>query len=179
MHLVLISKDFFPAELPSSSVDFVIAFQSFHWFATPGALAEINRVLVPGGRFGVAFFMPDLSEEWIKDISSYISDLYVQESVPTPLDDDWQTALLKSDWFTEHAEDEGFRLVYDSSVEREYRMFASLSLIASGNEQVKAAFKEKFDQVIRVHFTDKGRKLNQMHHTMPIWCCTTNKSYSE
>ena len=123
----------------------------------------------------MAFFLPDESQEWIRDISSYIADVYIQQSVPSPLHDDWRTALLKSDWFTGHAEDEGFRLVHDSSVEREYRMFTSLSLIASGSEQVKAAFEEKFDQVIRAHFTDKGRKLNQMHHVVPIWCCTTNK----
>ena len=37
--------------LPDASVDAVVCAQSFHWFATHAALAEIHRVLKPGGDF--------------------------------------------------------------------------------------------------------------------------------
>jgi SAM-dependent methyltransferase len=36
--------------LPSASVDLVATFQAFHWFATDAALAEIRRIVRPGGR---------------------------------------------------------------------------------------------------------------------------------
>ena len=38
--------------LPDESVDAVVCAQSFHWFATPQALAEIQRILKPGGKLG-------------------------------------------------------------------------------------------------------------------------------
>jgi len=35
--------------LPDASVDVVTVAQAFHWFATPKAVAEMARVLKPGG----------------------------------------------------------------------------------------------------------------------------------
>src|SRR4051812_40459047 len=39
--------------LEAGSVDLVTVAQAFHWFDGPAALAEIHRVLVPGGRLAV------------------------------------------------------------------------------------------------------------------------------
>jgi ubiquinone/menaquinone biosynthesis C-methylase UbiE len=41
--------------LPDASVDAVFAAQAFHWFATDAAVAEIARVLRPGGVFADVF----------------------------------------------------------------------------------------------------------------------------
>lgn len=41
--------------LPDSSVDAVFAAQAFHWFANDEAIAEIARVLRPGGVFAVVW----------------------------------------------------------------------------------------------------------------------------
>ena len=38
--------------LPSSSADAVVVAQAFHWFANDAAVADIHRVLRPGGVFG-------------------------------------------------------------------------------------------------------------------------------
>ena len=40
--------------LPDASVDAVTVGQAFHWFDPPTALAEIDRVLRPGGRLQFA-----------------------------------------------------------------------------------------------------------------------------
>lgn len=45
--------------LPSSSVDAVFAAQAFHWFANDTALAEIGRVLRPGGVLCLVWNSPD------------------------------------------------------------------------------------------------------------------------
>src|SRR5687767_436287 len=39
--------------LADSSVDAIVCAQAFHWFATPEALAEMHRVLTPGGILGL------------------------------------------------------------------------------------------------------------------------------
>ena len=47
--------------LPDAAVDAVTVAQAFHWFATDGALAEIQRVLRPGGRLALVWNRRDLT----------------------------------------------------------------------------------------------------------------------
>ncbi|MEJ0036459.1 MAG: class I SAM-dependent methyltransferase [Gammaproteobacteria bacterium] len=51
--------------LAAGSVDAVACAQSFHWFATPAAVAEIRRVLKPGGALGLIWNQRDDSERWV------------------------------------------------------------------------------------------------------------------
>jgi len=48
---------------PDASVDAVVCAQSFHWFATRAALAEIHRVLKPGGAVLSVFPSVDVFRE--------------------------------------------------------------------------------------------------------------------
>ncbi|RBP02319.1 methyltransferase family protein [Roseiarcus fermentans] len=48
-----------------ASVDAVVCAQSFHWFATPAALAEIRRVLKVGGALGLVWNVRDLRVGWV------------------------------------------------------------------------------------------------------------------
>lgn len=46
------------------AVDAVVCAQSFHWFATKTALAEIRRVLKPGGHLGLIWNIANESIDW-------------------------------------------------------------------------------------------------------------------
>ena len=51
--------------LPDESQDAVVCAQAFHWFATPAALAEIRRVLKPGGALGLVWNVRDMRAGWV------------------------------------------------------------------------------------------------------------------
>ena len=52
----------------SGAVDAVVCAQSFHWFATPAAVAEIRRVLEPDGVFGLIWNQRDESVSWVAEM---------------------------------------------------------------------------------------------------------------
>ena len=165
---------FFSA-LPSSSVDVVLAAQSFHWFASHNALAEIHRVLVPGGRLGIIQNCPDDSEAWIKEIWDFYSPLYRQQSVPNMYENAWKNELLSFEGFCEHSEDDSFRLFQKCTIATAHAIFASASVIASGTDNVKAAFKKLYDQLVKTHFQEKGKELCHIPYVTTIWCCKKQK----
>ncbi|MFS7193905.1 class I SAM-dependent methyltransferase [Serratia proteamaculans] len=58
--------------LPDESVDAVVCAQSFHWFATPKALAEIQRILKPGGKLGLVWNMRDARVSWVRKLNQIV-----------------------------------------------------------------------------------------------------------
>jgi SAM-dependent methyltransferase len=59
--------------LADASVEAVVCAQAFHWFATRGALAEIQRVLKPGGRLGLVWNMRDARVGWVARLDGIVN----------------------------------------------------------------------------------------------------------
>jgi ubiquinone/menaquinone biosynthesis C-methylase UbiE len=58
--------------LATASADALVCAQAFHWFANAAALAEIHRVLRPGGRLGLIWNVRDESVDWVAAITEII-----------------------------------------------------------------------------------------------------------
>jgi SAM-dependent methyltransferase len=58
--------------LPDASLDAIVCAQAFHWFATAAALAEMHRVLKPGGRLGLVWNGRDMSVPWVAAIDTLL-----------------------------------------------------------------------------------------------------------
>jgi SAM-dependent methyltransferase len=61
--------------LESSSVDAVLASSSWHWMDADLALAEVARVLVPGGTLGVVWAGPDPEGPFVMQAQALLSEM--------------------------------------------------------------------------------------------------------
>lgn len=77
--------------LPDSHVDAVLVAQAWHWFDLERAVAEVARVLRPGGRLGLVWNTRDERLGWVKDLGRIIGhedDPFSEEvSLPAPFTD--------------------------------------------------------------------------------------------
>jgi ubiquinone/menaquinone biosynthesis C-methylase UbiE len=83
-------------------LDAVTVAQGFHWFATDEALAEIHRVLRPGGRLGLIWNHRDTSDP----LQAALTELMEPYRGDTPSYDSgaWRGALASEEWFTSAGE---------------------------------------------------------------------------
>lgn len=58
--------------LPEDSVDAVLVAQAWHWFDQDRALAEIQRVLRPGGRLGIVWNARDERLGWVREFGRIV-----------------------------------------------------------------------------------------------------------
>jgi len=85
--------------LPDASVDAVFAAQAFHWFATDHAVAEIARVLKPGGVFADVFNDSGGDSTLPPEYSARIEEIFAGPR--TGAEDDERVAVIERGPFTE------------------------------------------------------------------------------
>jgi SAM-dependent methyltransferase len=83
--------------LPAASADAVTVAQAFHWFDGPRALAEIHRVLRPGGVLALIWNRRDMRDALQRRISELLEPH--RRGVPAHRDDAWRAAIEDSPLF--------------------------------------------------------------------------------
>ena len=76
--------------LPDASVDAVVVAQAFHWFDAPRALAEIVRVLRPGGALALVWNERDETVPWVAELGRII---HWNTRQPYRVGTDWRTVI--------------------------------------------------------------------------------------
>jgi len=84
--------------LPDAAVDAVTVAQAFHWFDAPAALAEIARVLRPGGRLAILWNERDEATPWVAEMSRLIR--WHERTVSRYQHVDWAAVVATSGRFT-------------------------------------------------------------------------------
>jgi SAM-dependent methyltransferase len=90
--------------LPDASADAVVSAQAFHWFANDVALAEIHRVLRPGGVLGLVWNRRDLADPAHAALERAVDPW--KGDTPRHRLGVWSTVLAESDLFEPLAETE-------------------------------------------------------------------------
>jgi SAM-dependent methyltransferase len=70
--------------LDDASVDCVVVGQAFHWFDGPAAMAEISRVVRPGGTVGLLWLLADDSDPVTESICGIVADDEMRASIIDP-----------------------------------------------------------------------------------------------
>lgn len=83
--------------LDASSVDAVTVGQAFHWFRGDEALAEIHRVLRPGGGLGLVWNVRDTSVPWVARLTEIMEPH--RGDAPRHRTGAWRKALERSALF--------------------------------------------------------------------------------
>jgi SAM-dependent methyltransferase len=87
--------------LPDASLDLVTVGEAFHWFRPAHAIAEIGRVLRPGGALVVA------SNEWRTDAAPWLRQVFARERAGHRVHRpgrDWRRVLEASELFDGYCE---------------------------------------------------------------------------
>ena len=154
--------------LPDGSIDAVAVGQAFHWFEGDEALAEIYRVLRPGGRLGLIWNVKDESVDWIEKLGG-IMESY-RGSAPRVASGAWKEAFDRTTLFTP-LQRARFSFVHEADFAAVVARVTSVSFIAS---LPPAEFARVVDQVrtlLGTHPETKGRTTFELpYRTGVYWC---------
>ena len=135
--------------LGDASVDAIVVAQAFHWFRHDEALAEMHRVLRPGGRFALVWNVRDERIPWVAELTEIIAPHEGEGGVRIPRHREgaWRAVLANSTVFDQVGDvwslDHGHEIDAQGLVDR----VASTSFIAALPTDTQA---EVFDAVRRL-----------------------------
>jgi SAM-dependent methyltransferase len=154
--------------LGDGSVDAVTVAQAFHWFHGDAALAEIHRVLAPGGRLGLVWNGREELEPWQKRLSEIMEARRVDE--PRYLLGTWREAFERTTLFTplRHAR---FEIVQELEPERVVDRVVSVSFIAALPEEERARIADEVRMLLADDPATRGRaRVELPYRTDVFWC---------
>jgi SAM-dependent methyltransferase len=142
--------------------------QAFHWFATPGALAEIHRVLSPGGRLGLVWNQRDGSVEWVARLAGLLEPL--EGTAPRFRTGRWREALRQSRLFGP-LQGATFATEQVGPPELVVERTASTSFVAALPHGRRAAVLEEVRRLLATHPATAGRAEVRLPYVTHAFVC--------
>lgn len=154
--------------LADASVDAVVCAQAFHWFANEAALAEIHRVLKPGGRLGLIWNVRDESVDWVADITRIITPY--EGDTPRFHTGNWR--LPFNGRYFAQPEPTCFNYSHCGTAETVImNRFLSVSFIAALPEADKAVVTGQLRELIQTHPALRGRQTIEFPYQTQAYLC--------
>lgn len=156
--------------LRDGSVDLVTVAQGFHWFDAPKALAEIRRVLRPGGGLAMIWNVRDETVGWVRELGQ-IKDA-VADGPPYDLHQqvDWEAVVAADGGYGPVTQD-WFPNWQDATVETVVGRTASTSWISALPDDRREAVLDDVRALLDRHPATRGRERFPFpHDTVVHWC---------
>lgn len=158
--------------LPDTSVDAVTVAQAFHWFEPSTALAEIARVLRPGGALVLVWNTRDRSVDWVQRWSDLLVegdgdrpfDRYVGVDHAAVVAADGGGAFTPMERWSTH-------WVQPSSPELLVERSASVSVVAALPPDERAVVLDRVQELTRTHPDLAGRAGFGFPYDTTVWSC--------
>ena len=148
--------------LADESVDAVFCAQAFHWFDGDRALAEIHRVLRPGGGLALIWNVRDETVEWERRLSELMKQH--QADAPRKRWGRWRDGLERTELFTALCERE-FRHQQVGDVETLLARVASMSFVSALPDEERARFLGEVRTLVEPY----GSPLVMLYRTEVYW----------
>ncbi len=152
--------------LADGCADAVLTAQAFHWFDGPRALAEIHRVLVPGGGLGLVWNARDRSRAWVAALSDIV-DAY-GNAIRRHETEEWRDAF---DGATGFSPLELARFPNPQEVDEDQVVdrVASTSFIAILPDDERRRVLDRVRDLIRTHPETRGRERFTFSHETRVY----------
>jgi SAM-dependent methyltransferase len=156
--------------LDARSVDVVTVGQAFHWFRGEQALAEIHRVLRPGGGLALVWNARDENVRWVARLSEIIEPH--RGDVPAHRKGAWRKAFERTQLFSplRHAETRHVhRLTPDGVVARVSSVSFIAALLPTEREGVLAEVR----QLLATDPATRGREAIDLQYRTDVYWATS------
>jgi SAM-dependent methyltransferase len=156
--------------LPDDSVDAVTVAQAFHWFDAPVALAELRRVLRPGGSLFLVWNVRDIDHDWVERFG----DLLVEAGSARPYDSyydmDYAAVIDAAGGF---GPVELWSHQWEQPCDEDLLVAraASVSVVAALPADKRAVVLDRVRQLARHHPDLAGRATFGFPYTTNVWRC--------
>lgn len=168
--------------LPDAGVDAAVAAQAFHWFDAGAALAELARVLRPGGALALVWNVRDESADWVRRFGELLvegaaedesSAAFRETGKPYEEGQDWADVIGASGRFgpVEHAS-----VAWEQPVDADLlvRRAASTSFVSALPDDARAAALDRVRDLAATHPDLAGRAtFGFPYRTAVYWCRST------
>jgi ubiquinone/menaquinone biosynthesis C-methylase UbiE len=155
--------------LDTSSTDVITVAQAFHWFQGEAALAEIHRVLKPGGHLGLLWNVRDESFDWVSQISEIITAY--EGDAPRYRTGKWRTAFEQTDLFTP-LETQVFSYMHQYDLDAAIDRVASISFIAALDAQTQQTVLQQVRELLQRHPQTRDRPIIEHPYRTEVFWCT-------
>jgi SAM-dependent methyltransferase len=156
--------------LDDACVDLVTVGQAFHWFDAPTALAEIRRVLRPGGGLAMIWNVRDETIDWVRELGEIKDEVDGGPPYRHHRDADWEGLVDADGGYDDYTED-WFPNWQDASVEIVVGRTASTSWISALPDDRREAVLEDVRALLARHPATRGRdRFWFPQDTVVQWC---------
>lgn len=165
--------------LPDGSVDAAVVAQAFHWFDAPAALAELHRVLPPGGGLALVWNVRDESVDWVRRFGELLVEAAADDPASAEFQEtgkpyeegtDWAAVVAATGTFTplQH------RVVpWEQPVDADLlvRRAASTSFVSALPDQARSGALDRVRELAVTHPDLAGQPTFGFPHLATVYWC--------